>query len=733
MFLVEGEKTADALLRQRVPATTYIKNSRNEARFFDGLNLVLCPDLDVPGIRAMESIAVQYPTAQWAYAYPDSPAWQSPPKSSGVDFADWIDEGATDEQILATIGPRRHPAPAEPKAKAQAKAEKTPTPKPSKVAAELRSKYAGILAFNSQTEQWVFYGHTKDGLWDTIPDAELEGVIQADLDAMAGFEDGYSMGYISSVIGLLRGRLNRFSWNEQPGLLPFTNGIYDLGTGKLSPHAPGYGFTWQLPRPYVAIEQGATLEQVCPVVADWLHEASRGNKSLIELLLCWLNAVLKGRSDLHKFIHLIGPGGTGKGTFLRLQSALIGENNIHSSVLSAMCQNNFEAANAYGKRLVVFSDEDKYGGGLGTFKKLTGGDDVRGENKSKTAFTFRYRGMVAVASNFPIFAGDTSSGMNRRVLTVPFTAQVPLSKRRNLEAEFETELAALTSYLLGMDDHHVTETLLGIAGQSPEVNELAWDMRLRTDSVAAWLNECVIHTQRIDTRGKLSGTHVGNDINDDLTLFGNYHQYCKRTGSIPKGLREFSPHLEDLTQHIIGWDDTAKVAGRTGKYFTCLFLRQPTDTAPGPIDKLIGICDGSRDECDGSVTDSVTAESIDIQGCDGCDGSEVVSEQKNETLPLNYDCNDDYLCGVDKVVGESSSDPSHPSQLDTARVSAVTAPVTNPSQHPSPIAPGCKVRWGTSLSPWLVVSIEGDQAQIRNHLNGFVRSAPLASLEEVAA
>ena len=120
LFLVEGEKAADALLKLGCPASTFVKNSRNEARFFDGLNLVLCPDLDAPGIKAMETIAAQYPTAQWAYAYPDSPAWQAPPKSSGVDFADWVAEGATVEQVEATIGPRRHAAPAEPKAKAQA-------------------------------------------------------------------------------------------------------------------------------------------------------------------------------------------------------------------------------------------------------------------------------------------------------------------------------------------------------------------------------------------------------------------------------------------------------------------------------------------------------------------------------------------------------------------------------------------------------------------------------------
>jgi hypothetical protein len=33
----------------------------------------------------------------------------------------------------------------------------------------------------------------------------------------------------------------------------------------------------------------------------------------------------------------------------------------------------------------------------------------------------------------------------------------------------------------------------------------------------------------------------------------------------------------------------------------------------------------------------------------------------------------------------------------------------------------------------LVLAVEGDQATIQNTLNGFVRSAPLAALGEVAA
>ena len=682
LFHVEGEKTADALLKVGIPATTFIKNSRNEARFFDGINLVLCPDLDAPGIKTMESIAVQYPTARWAYAYPDSPAWQTPPKDKGVDFADWISEGATDEQILATIGPRRHAAPAAVEAKAKAP-EKTSTPKPSKVAAELRSKYAGRLAYNTQSEQWVYYGNTKIGLWDAIPDAELEALVQADLDAMPGFEDGYSMGYVTSVVGLLKGRLNRYSWDEQPGMLPFTNGVYDLATGKLEPHAPGYGFTWQLPRPYVAIASAF------PKIDAWLDEATGGKGQLKTILLCWLNAVIKGRSDLQKFLHMVGPGGTGKGTFLRLATTLIGECNAHSSALDVLCQDKFEVANLVGKRLVTFSDEDKYSGRLGIFKQLTGGDLLRAEQKHKSAYPFHYTGVAMVASNYPIFAGDTSSGLHRRVLMVPFTAQCPPEKRRNLEAEFEPELAALTTYLLSLDDDFVTKTLLGVGGQSPEVTELSWEMRMRTDSLAAWLNECVVKKSSVDGYYE----EVGSNIDDDTSLFGSYQQWCKRTGSKPVGLREFSPRLLDLCQSVIGWGDVEKRRLTTGDHkgrqiISGLTLRTDTSIEPCPIDALVDAARvKSEGSSEGSVKDRVKAETLDIQGGEECEESDQLYGEKKDLDDLSPPTVADAMVESEgqktEPLEKSASDPSHPSPPVIATVPAFTAPFTQPSPHPS--------------------------------------------------
>jgi KaiC/GvpD/RAD55 family RecA-like ATPase len=112
---VEGEPCADALWSLGIPATTSIGGSSGLRRYGDysadlaGANVVVCPDMDKTGMAYAEAVAEMYPTAQWCYAFPDSPWWERLPGNGGLDIADWIDKGATAEQVLSAVGPRRKP------------------------------------------------------------------------------------------------------------------------------------------------------------------------------------------------------------------------------------------------------------------------------------------------------------------------------------------------------------------------------------------------------------------------------------------------------------------------------------------------------------------------------------------------------------------------------------------------------------------------------------------------
>lgn len=438
-------------------------------------------------------------------------------------------------------------------------------PPADRIGRELAEEYRDKLAYNDETGCWMLYEAEYKGVWTPQTIEYVESIIEIILESrnIVGFN---SYSYITNVVKIMRCRLLVYKWQERSpkDMLPFINGVLDVATGKLLPHSPGYRFTWQLPR-----EHNPKASEWSTIDTFLTHLAS-GNPAIRDLLLCYCNAVIKGRSDLQKFLHLIGLGGTGKGTFARLLVSLVGKENVHSTTLEDWCSNRFEGANAYHKRLVLFPDEDKQTGKLGKFLSLTGEDDIRAEDKGKKAFLYRYDGMVLVLSNLPIFMGESVSRVKRRVIPVPCNNAVPAIKRRNLEADFEPELAAFTNYLLSLEDDHVTRVILGL-NEIPECTLEFWENRMRVDSIAAWVNQHII-------ADPMAVTSIGCDRNEGqdgqlvTTLFGSYNRYCHQSGSSPKNRNNFSPDLLELCRSVLGWEIERQVS-KTGKAIRGLRLR----------------------------------------------------------------------------------------------------------------------------------------------------------------
>jgi hypothetical protein len=63
------------------------------------------PDRDSKGLEHMEDVAKDFQEKEWLFPFPQSPLWHRLPDKSGLDIADWIEEGKlTKEQVLAAIG-----------------------------------------------------------------------------------------------------------------------------------------------------------------------------------------------------------------------------------------------------------------------------------------------------------------------------------------------------------------------------------------------------------------------------------------------------------------------------------------------------------------------------------------------------------------------------------------------------------------------------------------------------
>jgi P4 family phage/plasmid primase-like protien len=331
--------------------------------------------------------------------------------------------------------------------------------------------------------------------------------------------------------------------------------VWSFKDRVLLPHSPTHYLTWKLDRDYSVIDAKWNS------IDRFLHTVTRGNSDLRNLLIAACAAVLQGRADLQKAFYLFGSGANGKGSFMRLLEMLVGDENTHSTSLENICENRFEVANLYNKRLVICPDEDRRIRGLSVFKSVTGGDSLRGEEKGMKAFKFKFQGTVVLASNSPIFMGDDSYGLSRRLIPIPFPQKIHKSERRDLTAEFTGDLPAFTTYLLGLDRDWVTTTLKQ-ANDLKAIKDLEWELTIRTDSIAAFYEEKLIYEP--------GATVPASQI------YGQYKQFCSDTGFIAKHQNNFCPSLVNLLVDKLEKDVSSRKT-KTGKVIDGLRLRSILD------------------------------------------------------------------------------------------------------------------------------------------------------------
>jgi hypothetical protein len=109
IIVVEGELTCEAVWAVGLPSITFLGGSKqyrtngDYSSLFKNKKLVLAPDRDEQGVAFMKEVEVDNPGASWLYADPRSWEWQNLPSGNGLDLADYIEEGATKEDLLASI------------------------------------------------------------------------------------------------------------------------------------------------------------------------------------------------------------------------------------------------------------------------------------------------------------------------------------------------------------------------------------------------------------------------------------------------------------------------------------------------------------------------------------------------------------------------------------------------------------------------------------------------------
>jgi putative DNA primase/helicase len=444
----------------------------------------------------------------------------------------------------------------------------------SEAASLLAGQLRGMFAYSIDAASWYRFEGTH---WQESKQLAVDEATTALLYAGSGHL-GFSNAYQNGVASLLTKGQTLSMGEAAGGILPFENGLLDLGEMKLSATTYEKALTWVLPFRY---DHSAT----CPNFIDWLTTALDGDHETVKLLQAFINATLTGRPDLQRFLHLIGPAGTGKSTFGRLAFAIVGAANSTTTTLKQLEQNRFETAGIHGKRLVCIEEADKYGGSVSVLKAMTGQDPLRLERKNQQqSGNFIYNGQVLMMSNERLATTDYTSGIERRRVTVEFTRQITADERAQWdrrggeEVILHAEIPGIINWALSLSRDEVTDSFRVMPQRVQRAN---LEAALFNNPLADWMVEHCIPDTAAKTQigdGKQVTATTGERIymNADERLYPNYLIWCQRSGREKVSLQRFSSHLIDAARQF-GATIQKKRTGQSGTHFEGLRLRRDSE------------------------------------------------------------------------------------------------------------------------------------------------------------
>jgi len=369
---------------------------------------------------------------------------------------------------------------------------------------------------------------------------------------------GFTSHLIGDVVNLTQAYITHTYWDDDPDRLAFHNGVLEMSTGEFLDHDPEHFLTWGLDFDYDPHANPGPIIQ-------WLKRTQYGDEDRVQVLRAWLKACLVGQGhELQRFLEVIGPGGRGKSTFANLCCSLVGNGNYASTTLNQLEQSRFEIASIKGKRLTLINDSERYGGSAQIFKALTGGDNLRFEEKNKNVGEpFVYTGMVMVCANEPIQTTDNTSGLTRRRLTVEFNRSLwdknseakEMIKMENgvVKGLWKNYLPGLVNWVLQMSTEEMREYLLDTYEKVPSLKKVRNEILLNSNNLVEWLQSEVVHDpDAVSSVGKkIPAAKDAKEryCNSSFHLYASYCSFCEDTGSKPVGQKRFISLLLDCCKN----------------------------------------------------------------------------------------------------------------------------------------------------------------------------------------
>jgi putative DNA primase/helicase len=249
------------------------------------------------------------------------------------------------------------------------------------------------------------------------------------------------------VAALGEGVLQRAGDDDR--VLALENGVLrDVPGRQLAPHSPAVFNLTSRPFPYVA---GADAPAWTRFLGQVLPDADDDRAFLQE----WFGYVLSGRTDIHAIASLAGASRSGKGTILRVLTAMTGTENVAAGRLDVLA-GQFGMESLIGKSLLAFGDvrwnNSNAQVAIQQILEISGEDKVTVPRKNRTDWQGTLGVRVMFAGNeIPRFS-DPSRAMANRLRIVRFTQSFAGREDHGLTRRLLEELPGILNWALdGLD------------------------------------------------------------------------------------------------------------------------------------------------------------------------------------------------------------------------------------------------------------------------------------------
>jgi P4 family phage/plasmid primase-like protien len=355
-------------------------------------------------------------------------------------------------------------------------------------------------------------GHIRPVTESLVRDVML--AVRSEVEVPAGFEPGQWLnGRPASSVG---------------PFLAMPGGVIDLGRLGDPAAAP-----WPADPRFFTLSALPVAPDVAAVHPTWdqfLAETFGDNAVIVSLLQEVFGYCLWPDCRYEKFFILHGQARTGKSTLVSLLEAMLGPRNVSAISLDRF-GGRFDLSGLIGKMAnIIFDASDVERAAEGTLKALVSSDPVPVEQKHMPIQTMRLTAKHILVTNVLPRLHDTSDGVWRRLILLPFSNVCPADKcDPSLKVRLRDELPAIAGWALRGLNRLLSQGGFTAFGRG---EQLAADYRQESNPVALFLDD----SYETDPAGRIARQE----------LYGAYRTWAMANGFAPLSVTRFNREVHAL-------------------------------------------------------------------------------------------------------------------------------------------------------------------------------------------